>query len=259
MRQEPLTIQERMLLASDVSHEVNCQPVPYLEVLRLIRTLPYGNVIRVAFSWAFVTGARPSELANFTFNGQSSFLRGNWFFWRVGKNQKGQWRKEWISDALLKETAFYREHSRVPADHVVGIASETIGRYFNKYVRPSLGGLWLKKVATPQKGGIHEYVLQFKGLRKSFACLIFWQEYKRWKDAGVALERVASRLHHSTNHITANHYLAHLDSLGMEEWGGYTPGEILALAHEQQKLDKYDYSMNAANGAENRQRRIMEY
>lgn len=228
---------QHLILASDVSHELNCQAVPYPEIIRAITSLPYANVVRIAFLWSFATGARPSEVSGFTLNGRNSFLKGNYFYFRVGKNQRGQWRRETISTAIIEETRVYRENNRLPHDRVIGVSAETLGRYFNRDIRPLLGGTWLKRVAVPQKGGIHEFVLQYKGLRKSFACLAFWSEFVRWKDAGAAFERVSARLHHSTIHITANHYLKDLDSLDLERWGLYSPCEILEMALEQRRLD----------------------
>lgn len=257
MSTHPLSLQS--VTEMQVSYELSCKAVPYKEVIKLFSSLPYGHVVRVGFAWAFVTFCRPSELARFQFNGQDSFLKGNWYYWRVGKNQKGQWRREWISDELLQETKYYIEHNRVPYDRVIGISAETLGRYFNKYVRPQLGPEWQQRCAVRRQRNISEFVLQFKGLRKSGACLYFWQQFKKWKDAGAALERTAARMHHSTAHITANHYLQDLETLDIEEWGDYTPCEILSLAYEQKKLTSFDLAFNKRLGVDNRQSRLLDF
>jgi integrase len=248
-----LVVNRYWTTGATVSYELGCKPVPFEEIIKVVGFLPRGNPIKAGLTLLFLTGARMSELQNMTFNGPNGCLRGNWLYWRVGKNQGGQWRSEFIPDWALEELKEYWETHKLPHNHLYGWCARTLGRYFNRDVRPLLGPAWQEKVAVAQKGGIHEYVLQVKGLRKSFACLVFWQEWHKWKSASAAMEFTCKRLRHSNTGITVQHYLSSVDRLDMDRWGGFTPGEVLGLAFEQRKLA--DFGLNV----ENRQSRLPKY
>lgn len=218
-------------------YETGCAAIPYERIIEVMDYLPYASALRVSWTFLFLTGARPSEFDKAEINGTESFLKGNWYYWRVGKNQDKGWRKEYLPDAWLSEWREYRRRSRVFSDRMFSISSETVGRYFNRDIRPRLGSAWQERTITARKNGVHEFILQLKGLRKSFGCLALYQEYFHWKDWSVALEFTCQRYRHSNKGITVQHYLKDIKMLDMEKWGGFTPGEVLALASQKHVID----------------------
>jgi integrase len=243
---------------SDMNY-LSITAVPFPLIIEAVNYLPYGNPIRVSLELLFLTGCRLSELPRMRFNGTDSFIKGQWLYWRVGKNQRGQWRKEWLSEAYLKELLYYRQTHRVRDDYLIGIGWTTLRRYFNRDVRPNLSLRWREMSLTPTRNKINNYKFMLKGIRKSFATLAFANEYLKWKDPTAALHFVSKKLCHSTIDITMHHYLNEFEALNMLEYQGMTPNEILSLA-DQKHICEYDNKLNNERiNKENKQLRIQDF
>lgn len=199
--------------------------VPFKNVLEAIEFMQYGTDLRVMFEMLFLTGCRIHELNSM----ETSNIVGNRIYWKLGKNQHTS-RVEVLPLSYLKELKHYREHNRVYGKRMFGISGDTFRRYFNKDVRPRLSEIWQRKVETPfdRLKGRKEYLIQLKGLRKDFQTLEFAKQLKKWKSSEVALEFTSKRMKHSSKKITAYHYIVNFDTLNINDFGGFTPSEILA-------------------------------
>jgi hypothetical protein len=111
-------------------------------------------------------------------------------------------------------------------------------RYFNRDVRPLLGLAWQKKRLHPGFFKEEPYFLQLKGFRKSFGTTIFFREYEKWGDAGVALEFASKRLQHSTTHMTAYHYLQNFEWTEVNLWDQFLDAE--RRPEEQRRLCDFE-------------------
>lgn len=179
-----------------------------------------------------LTGCRLSEL-----NGMRiSNIQGNIIYWRLGKNQKG-WRKEALPDWYLKELQEYINTHRLKRDHLFGPSATSIRRYFNRDIRPYLGEEWQEKISHPGYTIDERYILQLKSFRKSFGTTIFWREYQKWEDAGVALEFTSKRMCHSTTHMTAFHYLRNFETTEVELWDQFLSAKPVIL--EQRRVTDF--------------------
>jgi hypothetical protein len=244
----------------DEAHFINSRAIPYEKIIEVVEFLPYADTVRVMFMFSFLTGCRPSELDRMQYRGKDSFISGSHIYWRCGKNQKGQWRKEYLPEWFLRELLYYRQTHRVSDNSLFGINCGTYRRMFNVNVRPLLSKEWQIKENTPNRAGMREYLLQLKGTRKSFCILVFAQEMIKWKDdATAALSFASARLKHSTTGVTVNHYLSSYRDLNINKWKGYTAGEILSLA-TQKHIEEYDPVMNMMRlVAEKKQSRIQDF
>ncbi len=172
--------------------------------------MSYASTCRVMFTMLALTGCRLSEMDNM----KQSYLKDGWLWWRLGKNQKN-YRKVKLPDPFIQELKDYRESHRVPSDSLFGVEHRTFRRYFNRTIRKLLGGGWIEKTeALGCNGFTEEYLLQLKGLRKSYQTLLFKAEYEKWGDPGVALQFTSKAMRHSSERITAYHYLVNFDTLG---------------------------------------------
>lgn len=208
--------------------------VPYSAFRELYNFLPRCHPVRVMVCMLALTGCRLSELDLM----RCQDLQGNAIYWRLGKNQTRLWRSEPLPTWYLEELGEYVRKHRTAGDHLFGPAAYTLRRYFNRDIRPHLGRAWQAK--RPFKGFLREdpYVLQLKGFRKSFATTIFWREYQHWHDAHAALLFAAKRLKHSTERITAMHYLQHLENIEVELWDQFLNAEI--VLEEQRRLVDFE-------------------
>lgn len=208
--------------------------VPYRDFRELINFLPRAHPVRVMVCMLALTGCRLAELDLM----RCQDLQGNTIYWRLGKNQTRHWRSEPLPAWYLAELGAYVTTHRTAGDHLFGPAAYTLRRYFNRDIRPHLGSRWNAK--RPFKGFLREdpYVLQLKGFRKSFATTVFWREYQHWHDAHAGLLFAAKRLKHSTERITAMHYLQHVEHIDVELWDQFLSAEI--HLEEQRRLADYE-------------------
>lgn len=200
--------------------------------------LPPAHPVRVGILLLALTGCRVAELDRLN----PRNLAEGWIYWQPGKNQRG-WRRELLPRWFLQELALYRETHRVPQARMLGYQGHVLRRYFNRDVRPFLGRAWNTKRFLPngrrykEHINVDSYTLQLKGFRKSFATTIFYREYQRWGDAGVALEFTSKRMRHSTKGMTAYHYLEEFDAAQVEKWDQFTRTDGPRVV--QQRLPDY--------------------
>lgn len=196
--------------------------IPFRLVKVLLEALPYGNVVRVMVRMLIYTGMRLSELDKC----QMKNLFGNCFYWELGKNQTGQYRKALLPQEYLDELKIYRESHRTFGDRMFGLNATAFRRKFNMEVRPLLSDEWREQVLVREAGILEEeYKFQLKGFRKNFATILFYKLYKKWDDANVALLMVSKEMKHSCTQMTAHHYLMEFENLELEKYEK-TFGEI---------------------------------
>jgi integrase len=193
--------------------------IPLAEIQKVLSFMTYGSTVRVMFSMLFWTGCRICELDN--------MKRGNiydgYIYWKTGKNQN-DFRKEKLPKHFLDELQEYWRTNRRLGEKMFGVSSDTFRRYFNRDVRPFLGDVWREERLIFKQGSItRENILQLKGLRKTFQTFVFAQEYWKWKDSKVALEFTSKKMRHSSERMTAYHYLENFDVLGIVNPIGVKP------------------------------------
>lgn len=197
--------------------------IPIPAVREALDTMTYASVERVMFEMLFYTGCRTSELDHMT----PELLHEHTIYWYPGKSQTG-WRKEVLPAHYIKELQEYRRTHRVSTSQLFGISHGTFRRYFNVHIRPLLGPAWHQKRLRPRSRALEpEYILQLKGLRKTFQTMLFAKEWQRWGASEVALEFTSKRMKHSTTHMTAYHYLQHFDSLQIRGMTVLNPGDVI--------------------------------
>lgn len=248
---------------SQISYELNCRAIPFEDLAKAIESLPYAkSEFRLRLMYEFLTGCRMQEASDQTVEGAHGYLRGNWVYWQVGKNQDHGWRKEYLPSWWLEEWMHYRKDHKVIPGKFFSMSPETYGREFNKKIRPLFGEAWQARSAVPRHIGgkvVHEYLLQLKGCRKSFATCVFWQAWEKYGSAHVASEMTCKRLRHSNKGITVQHYIEDSDRLNRERWGGYSPAEILqALLEHQTAISEYEIDYELLQD-ENAQDRLHDY
>lgn len=193
-----------------------------------------GTQERVGLRALFYTGCRPCELSRFDPKNRV----GNYQFWNPRKSQKG-YRKEYLPDDFWREV--YECKNKIPTlpNKIIHISGDTLRRYFNRDIRPYLSAEWQEKVTVMRKGRIiEEYRYSLKSFRKTFATLIFYHFYMKYNDAGVALEKTAKRMCHSTQYMTAHHYLEEMKHINITAYKSLMPYEVLDN-HSQKKIFEY--------------------
>lgn len=188
--------------------------VTWSEFKELLLKIPYGHPVRVMVLMLAYTGCRVSELDNmFMSNLSERTIR-----WRCGKNQKGS-REETLPRTYFEELIHYRAHYRTDDQRVFGFSHITFSRRFNM-ARATIGGSWVEKGRGCTNGtkAYPHYRLQLRYFRKTFQTICFKHYYEKYNDASVALEWVSKRMRHSSEHLTAYHYIQNLDHLRVTEW-----------------------------------------
>lgn len=238
--------------------ELSCKAMPIENILEVIQFLPYAHPLRVYIQFLFLTGARPSEACKSEIDGKDSFIKGNYFFWRCGKNQKGMWRKEFLPDFFLKELDEYKRKTKAVYGKIFHTQPKTLSKYFNVQIRPYLSKSWQERAVVPH-GLALEHVLQIKGLRKSFATLCFWGYWDEYDDSSVAMHLTCKRMRHSTTGMTVSHYIEQGERMNRKKWKGWTPSQILTLATQRSLVDFKPDKFSKKLLEENIQKRIIEY
>ncbi|MGV8169233.1 MAG: hypothetical protein ACP5N3_04220 [Candidatus Nanoarchaeia archaeon] len=187
--------------------------IPVREIHRVLEILPYASTSRVMFEMLAFTGCRLAELDNMRW----SLLKEEWLYWKLGKNQTS-YRKVKLPSQYIQELRDYRESHKVVADVLFGLTSDSFRRHFNRYTRGLIGDEWLLKSEFLKNGFfVPEYKLQLKGLRKTYQTLLFKKELEKWDNPEVALQFTCKEMRHSSERITAYHYLVNFDSIGAEK------------------------------------------
>lgn len=211
--------------------------IPFPEIKRAMRSLPYGSYVSVMFKFLACTGARVRELNLM----RRSLLcqckddpNAATLYWQCGKNQKG-YRKEKIPDWLLTEYMIYTEQNKTFQDRLFGCESQVLEKRFRKF-RPLIGGAWMRRVWLQSPcARKEEFFYTLAGLRKSFTTLQFAKESAKYKnDFHVGLLMVSARLKHSSCGLTARHYCREFEGLNIWQYAGQEIGEI--LRHDSQKF-----------------------
>lgn len=227
------TLQKVEIRAVSLAQEPDGAGIPFRLVQELIWAVRYGSVHSIGTKLLFYTGCRIAELDNM----HKSKIYQNYIYWKCGKNQHG-WRKEYLPPEFIVELECYWKNNRTPHDQVLGISSDTFTRYFRRDIRPNLSQEWQEHKVIINDGeleDVYKYVL--KGLRKNFATLLFCYFWKKYDDAGVALEKVSKRMHHSSKHITANHYIETIEQIEADKYSHLMPFEILDKVVQTRIMD----------------------
>lgn len=223
---ELLPEQEKDLVEND------SKAVPLKYIQEVIDTMAYASVERVMFQMLHYTGCRLQELDKM----KRKNLVNDTIYWQLGKNQ-GSCRKEKLPPEYVEELRVYHENSPVPGSKMFHIGGETLRRYFT-HLRQRLSPAWRERRRVLTSTGFKtEYVLQLKGLRKNFQTIVYAEELRKWKDAGVALEFASKRMKHSSARITAYHYIQNFDALGINELGQIDIKKVLNDRSQKRLLD----------------------
>lgn len=223
------SLPERAMFAGQLSFELSCKAVPVEQALEVFNFLPYASPCRVFLGFLFLTGCRPSEAMNAEFNNKNkSFIQGNYFYWRVGKNQKGQWRQEYLPSVFLEELNAYRISHKCYANKIFHTDNKVFTKCFNEKIRPYLGDKWRERTAVKVNRN-YQYILQVKGFRKTMLTLCFWEYWEKYNSAEVALIMTCKRARHSHKGMTADHYIEDSERMNREKWRGWSASKIWSL------------------------------
>lgn len=104
-----------------------------------------------------------------------------------------------------------------------------------------MGYEWnLKRVILAKNNTFFKpYIYQLKGLRKNFQTLKFFQGYKKWNDAYIALECISKDMKHSTKNMTFRHYIENNDTLEIDRFQNLEIHEIIKKSNQQTTLLNY--------------------
>lgn len=196
--------------------------------------MDYASSERVMFEALAITGCRIATLDCF----QKSKLHKEVFYFRESKT--GKYRKESLPRWYIEELFEYWQKNKTFQDRFFACDHTTLRRYFNANIRPHLSAPWREKRPRIVQGLLipqHRY--QLKGLRKNFGTLEFKRMLDKWKDANVALQFTSKRFGHSTERITAHHYIQSFESLDIERYKGMSTGEILDATNQPALMDFY--------------------
>lgn len=231
--------------------------IPFHDVRCAINIMAYGSGKRIAFRWLAETGARPSELDQL----EPTNFYGRWCVWKPGKNQTG-FRKYEMSISFMRELDYYLmkvrpleqkdqwnitlggisalEHT---SSKLFTFSSAFLTDYFNKKVRPLLGGNWMRKRLKP-RGSLKgkEYIYQIKGLRHNRITFEFWKNLKKWNDPMISLEKTSKEWLHSSYRMTIRHYIHSMEILHLEKYEGMEYPDIINPVDEQKKIQAYNYT-----------------
>ena len=184
--------------------------IPVDDIRHVIGCFPVGHQIRMITIWRALTGCRISEINNMSLTG----LKGNYFYWKTGKNQSG-WRHAYIPEYAIKEYKRYRDLNPVVNTKLFNICARTYRRQFNNY-RRLFGLKWCAKTYAPEKQSTciatpMEYTLQIKGIRHTYATLLFYKMLHKYNDSHVAVLMTAKEMCHSSERMTSRHYIENGD------------------------------------------------
>lgn len=146
-------------------------------------------------------------------------IKGHTLYWQCGKNQKG-YRTAYIPDYALQELIRYKEETKTSTEKLFGITSETYRRHMSTARRTILNKNWRIKVSRLYKNQVteHEYMLETKGIRKSFATFIFSRYWKKYGSADTAMLMTSKEMNHSSKHMTSRHYIEDADRTKMIDY-----------------------------------------
>lgn len=213
--------------------ETESYSIPFHEIKRAIEIMRYGSDIRTMFQMLVYTGCRIKELEYMKY----SQLYNNIIYWKLGKNQK-KFRKEKLPIEYLKELRFYRKNYRIYQDKLFGIKSCTFRRYFNKQIRQLLKGKWTQKRFFAKQGClVPEYVFQLKGCRKNYQTLEYAKMLDKWKSPNIAVEMTSKKMKHSSEKITAYHYIENFENLEIDKYKLFTIQDIINPKNQMRILD----------------------
>jgi hypothetical protein len=208
--------------------------IPFDLALKTINLMEYASLERVGFILLFLSGARVCELDRMSIDN----LSGNELLWRPAKNQfRSRPRKAILPMEFLTEISEMRRKFGATKT-ILPINSHTFRRYFTK-LRHKLGGEWLERLKTAKGGRVTlEYKYQLKGLRKLFATKVFFEKMKQFNSAECALLFACKELRHSSNKMTADHYLIEdVDKLGITKYLFLDYTQIMKLSKQTRLID----------------------
>lgn len=207
---------------------LNGRGIPLRLVVELVMYLEYATPLRVAIKLLAYTGCRLSEIRKMR---RSNIVDG-FLFWQCGKNQTES-RKEFLPPDFMTEIDDCMKRSRHRSDIICDLCGKTVLREFNKLVRPNLSSEWREQRVTMQNEILkYEYKYQLRGLRKNFATLLFWHLWKKYDSSEVALEMVSKRMRHSSQHMTAYHYVESADQIEAAKYAHLLPFELVATSYQ---------------------------
>jgi integrase len=186
--------------------------ISFEQINDALKNMVYGSSLRVMFLMMVYTGCRGRELNGMTvdklfFDGSSWLL-----YWLCNKQNK--YRKEFLPVGFVEELRFYWSNNRVCNNSFFSCSYESFRRYFYRE-RKRFGKDWQVRGLSLAHGlKKSAYLLQLKGLRKTFQTARFKEYYAEWSDPSIALQFTAKRMNYDSDKVTVHHYLRHFDQLG---------------------------------------------
>jgi hypothetical protein len=214
--------------------DTECSAVPFEALQGLLVSLEYGSPSRVIVEMLALTGCRCASIDRMRIDRVYEGV----LYWHEGKSTRGL-RRERLPEWYWDELVYYREHYDVRGVHLFGLCWASWRKQWERFVRPVLPVMWQERRLVPfGSGWREEYVLQLKGLRKTFQTAEFYRQLARWRDAGVALQMTSKRMRHSSERITAHHYIKEFGRLDPRDLG-VSPAVALRGVGRQQRLLDY--------------------
>lgn len=197
--------------------------LPVSAIIELYQHYPYGHPFRVMTIIKALTGCRTKELDKMYMDN----IVNGWFYFKLGKNQS-QSRIIFLPDYALKELHYYRINYPTVGNKMFGLTALRYQKIFSE-TRKHLSKRWQKKTPTMKKNNLsmEEYDLQIKGIRATYATLLFYEMWEKYKDSGVAALMTCKEMKHSSMGITSYHYICNKDRVELEKHKGKPIWEIL--------------------------------
>lgn len=222
-------------------YQTDARGIPFEQIEYMFAYLPYATHISVGVKLLFYTGCRICELDNM----RRSNIKEQSIYWKLGKNQTGQIRKEYLPAQFIMELQTYWLRNPVRGDHVLGVKAENISSYFNKNIRPQLNEEWNDKIECPKINPktetfewSYEYKYQMKGFRKNWATLCFFYYYEQYRSEKIAGTLLSARMKHSCISMTFKHYFVIGKQINAEKYKDKLIFEVINFT-SQMKVFEY--------------------
>lgn len=189
-----------------LDYDFDCHAFSFELQRKAIAALPYGHPRRLGLEQLGLTGQRLSVMVDTRLDDFS----GNVLTFRPGKNQKGRPRRVVMPTWFMNELAYYLSHNAYKRDKIYPFSANSFAREFNK-MRHTLGGDFLVQKPYGRGWVKQEYLIQLKGIRKTYMVKQWWDLVPKYGQNGAA-KVVAARLRHKSETVTWQHYIIEFEN-----------------------------------------------
>lgn len=233
--------QNNNMLINNVPYDYDHHAVSFKNIRKILGSLEYGHPRRLGFALLALTGIRVSVMVNI---GSRNF-DGNIVTFKPGKNQKGRPRRCSLPHWFMKELQHYLSNNPYRPEKFFPYSSNSFQREWNK-LRHKLGAPFNIKKPVFAGWRKHEYLIQIKGIRKTYMTKLYWDLVPKYGMEG-AVHVVAAEMRHSSVMITMAHYLKELENPEIyNELNKYRHTHIHKLVHApSQETIQQDHIMKS--------------